>query len=111
MVHNLVDRFRAILRGRNWNPDAAGEGDGVELCEPDPEWDELLTWAREETTEQRLPVAALPVIAKVAARTEPDEEDWEWIIARAKAELVAPVAHVRLAPPPIPVDDEATEWA
>jgi hypothetical protein len=67
---------------------------------PDPEWDELLAWARE-------PEAPLAVEADPAG----DEEEWGRLLGLAKArpESPRPVATAPSVKPEEPVDD-AEEW-
>jgi hypothetical protein len=72
MVERLVTQFRALLGGRGAGAPADDDLDDLEdelaeLPGPDPEWDELLAWAREAD----------------------DEVEWTALIARAKQPAVA----------------------
>ena len=74
MVERLVTRFRALLGGRG--DDARVDGgfdDEPGVPGFDPEWDELLAWARESE----------------------DEAEWTAMIAQAKQAAVPPPSHPR----------------
>jgi hypothetical protein len=71
MVERLVTQFRALLGGRGAHAPVDDDLDDLEdelagLPGPDPEWDELLAWAREAD----------------------DEVEWTAVIARAKETAV-----------------------
>jgi hypothetical protein len=75
MVERLVTQFRALLGGRGADAPVDDDLDDLEdelagLPGPDPEWDELLAWAREAD----------------------DEVEWTAVIARAKQTAVAAAA-------------------
>jgi hypothetical protein len=84
MVERLATRFRALLGGRGEAAPAGEQQDDDDdlggLPGPDPEWDELLAWARESEDEPK------------------DEPEWEAVIARAKQAAVAQAT------------DEEAEW-
>jgi hypothetical protein len=72
MVERLVTQFRALLGGRGAGAPVDDDLDDLDdelagLPGPDPEWDELLAWAREGE----------------------DEVEWTAVIARAKQTTVA----------------------
>ena len=78
MVERLATRFRALLGGRGEPAPAEDEQHDEDLGGlpgPDPEWDELLAWARESQ----------------------DEPEWQAAIARAKQAAVVPAAVVPAA--------------
>jgi len=119
MIHTLVTRVRALLRGRNWIPEGADvcdedwgaplphgpvslaesskprwgrELDLAEPCEPDPEWEELLAWALVERAPAPRQVAVRPVEAapRPPARMPVQEnEDEEWEWVIARAKAEA----------------------
>jgi hypothetical protein len=97
MVEQIATRFRALLGGRGEDPVAGDEQDDDDLDGvpgPDPEWDELLAWARESE----------------------DEPEWEAVIARAKQVAAVQVTAAVPATATVPVTagvqvtDEAEEW-
>jgi hypothetical protein len=82
MVEQLVTRFRALLGGRGDDERAeAGFEDEPAVLGFDPEWEELIAWARESEDETEW--AAMIARAKQAAANE--DSEWAQLLARAKA--------------------------
>ena len=91
MVERLATRFRALLGGRGEHPPVAAEQDDDDLGgvpEADPEWDELLAWARESE----------------------DDPEWEAVIAQAKQATVVQTTVAVQVTAAVQVTDEADEW-
>jgi hypothetical protein len=67
--------------------------DNCEALGPDPEWDQLVAWAGiAGAAEPVVDAATSPAPAADAPAAAEIEEDWEAVIARAKAATPAPVA-------------------
>jgi hypothetical protein len=123
MVRHFAIRFRALLGGRGLPASAEGyEGNQDEaeddlggLPGPDPEWDELLAWAREsedepewqeliERAKRAVPpaiVSMAPTVSRAARDDEEDEQDdaeWGRLLDLARARAV-PLAVVPREPP------------
>jgi hypothetical protein len=103
MLNAVLSRLRALMPGRSAavvtaeRDDRVGDADA--LAQDDPEWDELLAWARE-------PATPAPLLVGHEERDDgSEEEEWQWQVARAKAHAqsraTTPAAALPLARAPL----------
>ena len=106
MVERLVTQFRGLLGGRGADAPVADDLDDLEdelagLPGPDPEWDELLAWAREADDEVKwtalIARAKQTVVAEAPATDEAAE--WSRLLGLAKSR---PTTSTRPTPAPLP---------
>jgi hypothetical protein len=91
--------FGSVFKPRGW---VTGREEVAELA-PDPEWDELVAWAGVQP-----PAPAEVTVAPDARASDQPAEDWDALIAKAKATSEAAAALVTNAPPVLAEADE--DW-
>jgi hypothetical protein len=101
MLNAVLTRLRALMPGRSAPGETADrddrEGDADALAQDDPEWDELLAWAREPATPAPLLVGHEE--SKQDSEEVSEEEEWQWQVARAKAHAQSSATTPAASPP------------